>query len=47
MTEDMVHALIERIEVDGANHVSVTLRYQDEYRALVQLLEESGEAVSA
>lgn len=47
LTEDMAHALIERIEVDGANHVSVTLRYQDEYRALVQLMEESGEAVSA
>ena len=47
LTEDMAHALIERIEVDGSNHVSVTLRYQDEYRALVQLLEESGEAVSA
>lgn len=47
LTEDMAHALIERIEVDGANHVSITLRYRDEYRALLQLLEVEGKAVPA
>ena len=47
LTEAMAHALIERVEVDAENHVSVTLRYRDEYRALLQLLEAEGEAVSA
>ena len=47
LTEAMVHALIERVEVDARNHVSITLRYRDEYRALLQLLEVEGEAVSA
>ena len=47
LTEAMAHALIERVEVDAQNHVSITLRYQDEYRALLQLLEAAGEAVSA
>ncbi len=47
LTEAMAHALIERVEVDAENHVSITLRYRDEYRALLQLLEVKGEAVSA
>ena len=47
LTEAMAHALIERVEVDAQNHVSITLRYRDEYRALLQLLEAAGEAVSA
>ena len=47
LTEDMTHALIERIEVDAKNNVSITLRYRDEYRALLQLLEAAGEAVPA
>ncbi len=47
LTEAMAHALIERVEVDAENHVSITLRYRDEYRALLQLLEVEGEAVSA
>ena len=47
LTEDMAHALIERVEVDSRNNVSITLRYRDEYRALLQLLEAAGEAVSA
>lgn len=47
LTETMAHALIERVEVDAKNHISITLRYRDEYRALLQLLEAEGEAVSA
>ena len=47
LTEAMAHALIERVEVDAENHVSITLRYRDEYRALLQLLETEREAVSA
>lgn len=47
LTGDMAHALIERVEVDAKNHISITLRYRDEYRALLQLLEAEGEAVSA
>ena len=43
----MAHALIERVEVDAENHVSVILRYRDEYRALLQLLKAEGEAVPA
>lgn len=44
LTEDMVHALIDRIEVDSYNHVTVILRYRDEYNTLLQLLQDSGEA---
>ena len=47
LTEDMAHALIERVEIDAENHVSVTLRYQDEYRALAELLDYAGKAVPA
>ena len=43
----MAHALIERVEIDAENHVSITLRYQDEYIALVRLLAAEGEAVPA
>ena len=46
LTEAMAHALIERVEVDAQNRVSITLRYQDEYRALLQLMAAEGEAVS-
>ena len=46
LTEAMAHALIERVEVDGKNHVSITLRYRDEYRALLQLLEAEGKVMS-
>jgi len=47
LTEEMAHALIERVEVDAENHVSVTLRYRDEYRDLLRLMEDGGEAVPA
>lgn len=47
LTEDMAHALIDRVEVDAENHISITLRYQDEYRALLRLLDAEGEAVPA
>ena len=46
LTEGMAHALIERVEVDADDHVSVALRFQDEYRTLAHLLEKS-EEVSA
>ena len=46
LTEAMAHALIERVEVDAENHVSITLRYRDEYRALLQLLEAEGKVMS-
>ena len=47
LTEEMTHALIERVEVDADNGVVITLRYRDEYRDLLQLLTEAGKAVSA
>jgi len=46
LTEEMAHALIERVEVDASNHIAITLRYQDEYRVLLQFLENEGRAVS-
>lgn len=47
LTEAVAHALIERVEVDARNHISITLRYRDQYRALLQFLEAEGKAVSA
>ena len=47
LTEDMAHALIDRVEVDADNHISITLRYRDEYRSLLRLLMAEGEAVPA
>ncbi len=47
LTEDMAHALIDRVEVDTENRISITLRYRDEYHALLRLLEAEGEAVPA
>lgn len=47
MTEQMAHELIERIEVDSYDHITITLRYQSEYHALVRLLAEDGEGTSA
>lgn len=45
LTEEIAHALISRIEIGGSNNISIELRYQDEYRQLVQFLEAAGEAV--
>lgn len=47
LTEEMTHALIERVEIDAENHVFITLRYRDEYNALVRILESDGKAVPA
>lgn len=47
LTEDMAHALIDRVEVEADNRISLTLRYRDEYRSLLQLLVAEGEAVPA
>jgi len=45
LTADMAHALIERVEIDAENHVQITLRYRDEYNALLRLLTAEGEVV--
>lgn len=47
LTDEMAHALVERVEIDAKNHISISLRYRDEYRNLLQLLRVEGEAVSA
>ncbi len=47
LTADMSHALIGRVEIGTENQVSITLRYRDEYSALIRLLAEGGEAVYA
>lgn len=38
LTEEMAHALIERVEIDSENHIQITLRYRDEYLRLRELL---------
>ena len=43
LTEEMVHLLVERVEVDAENRISIYLRYRDEYNAIVKRLQ-SGEA---
>jgi len=43
----MAHELIERVEIDADNCVSVTLRFRDEYHALVHLLGLSNEVIPA
>ena len=47
LTDEMVHALVERVEIDSKNHISISLRYRDEYHSLLQLLRVEREAVSA
>lgn len=42
LTEEMIRALVDRIEVDAQNHLFITLRYRDECEALVRVLEEAG-----
>lgn len=46
LTEEMAHALIERVEVDTNNNISITLRYRDEFQALVSLLQTAGKQVA-
>lgn len=47
LTEEMAHALIERVEIDSDKHFSIVLRYRDEYRTLALILEGDGKVVSA
>ena len=47
LTDEMAHALIERIEIDSENHVSVVMRYRNEYSALAELLDSAGKAATA
>ncbi len=43
LTDELAHALIERVEIDAENHISISLRYQDEYLDLLHLLQCYGE----
>jgi len=47
LTAEMAHALVERVKIDAKDHISIFLRYQDEYRDLPQLLQGDGETVPA
>ena len=47
LTEQMAHELIERIEVDSYDHITITLRYRNEYQALLRFLAADGEGTSA
>jgi len=40
LTEEMVHALVDRVEVGAENRLSIALKYRDEYQSLVTLLGE-------
>lgn len=42
LSEEMVHALVERVEVDAENRLTIMLSYRDEYHSLVELLSEVG-----
>jgi len=39
LTDEMAHALLERVEIGTDKQVSIKLRYQDEYRRLAELLD--------
>ena len=45
LTEDMIHALIDRIEVDADNRISIVLKYKDEYNSLANMLSDMETAV--
>ena len=47
LTDEMAHALIERVEIDADKHFSIVLRYRDDYHNLTRLLGEKGKVVSA
>lgn len=47
LTEEMAHALIDRVDIDGDDRISITLRYRDEYHALLRLLEDGETEVPA
>lgn len=38
LTDEMAHMLIDRVEIDANNCISIRLRYRDEYHALLRLL---------
>ena len=42
LTAEMAQALIEKIEVDADCHVSITLKYRDEFQTLVSTLRSAG-----
>ena len=44
VTEEMAHALISRIEVHADKSISVSFRWEDEFRKLVEALEKEGDA---
>lgn len=45
LTAELAHGLLSRVELYADNQVSITLRYQDEYRQLVRFLEAEKKAV--
>ena len=46
LTDELAHALIERVEVYSDNRVEITLKYRDECQALKRLLDGAEEAVA-
>ena len=46
LTEELAHALIDRVDIGSDNRISITLRYRDEYRTLLRILETSRGEVS-
>ena len=46
LTDELAHALIERVEVYSDDRVEIILKYQDEYQELAQLLGIAEKAVA-
>ena len=46
LTEEMIHTLVERVEIGAGDRVTITLRYQDERSALISRLKAKGSVVS-
>ena len=47
LTEELAHALIERVEVGSDNSISITLKYRNEYESLMEYLTTMSEVISA
>ena len=46
LTDELAHALIERVEVHSDNRLEIKLKYRDEYEELARLLGVADKAVA-
>ena len=40
MTQELVNAMVESMQLHGDNSVSITFRYMDEFKAIMESIEE-------